>query len=291
MTDYVGIYRGEIASIDDPDSRYRYRVRVIGVHATTIPAAHLPFAAVCAFSGKDFGDVPHFEVGDRVFVMFENVCRDHPVIVGSWVAGQEDQAGNFTPDFPPDQSDAYSERRKRWQRVDRDGNEVRLTEGAAGVDDESIRLTAQKKLIIETKGGHLSLIVSDNGTVTIGGDLTVVIEQDADIEVKGNADIEVEGDANVTAATGNITITADQGNITIKATAGTVDVEATAGPVNIKSADVRLGNTPAERVVTETRLMTAFNTHVHPDPASGNTGVPVVPLTAGVVGSPEVQAT
>lgn len=263
---YFGVYRGEVVSVDDPDERYRYRVRVIPIHDTTIPTDHLPYAALCAFVGKNFGDMPHFEVGDKVIVMFESGHRDHPVIMGSWVAGQDDGAGNFTPDFPEDQADPYTTRRKRWERQDRDGNAIVKTEGTQNPTDESLRIESVNKLVLKTQSGDLEVTVENDGTVTI----------------KGNATISVDG---------NVDIVSNTGDVTVKSTTGTVNVEAAAGPVNVKSADVRLGNTPSEKVVTESRLATFFNAHIHPDPVSGNTGVPVTPLVPGVVNSPEVTAT
>lgn len=277
---YYGIYRGEVASVTDPDARYRYRVRVIPMHDTTLPVDHLPFAGLCAFVGKNFGDLPHYEVGDKVMVMFENGSRDHPVILGSWVAGQKDSAGNLTPDFPEDQADPFTDRRKRWERQDRDGNAIVMTEDAQAATDESLRVESVKKLVLKTQAGNLEITIEGDGTVTINGDMT--------INVTGNLVASVDGDATVDA----------DGNVLVKSPTGTVDIESTTGQttvtaprVDVKSPDVRLGNTPSEKVVTESRLATFFNAHIHPDPSSGNTGVPVTPLVPGVVSSAEVQAT
>jgi phage gp45-like len=310
---HYGIYRGEIASIEDPDERYRYRVRVIPIHDTTLPEDHLPFASLCAFSGKDFGDVPHFEVGDRVFVMFENGSRDHPVILGSWVAGQQDQAGTFTPDFPPDQADPYTTRRKRWERVDRDGNALVKTEGTTAVDEESLRIEAVNKLVLKTQNGDLEVLIENNGTVTIKGNLTMTVDGDADITIKGNAtatfeqdadivvqgnltanvdgnaELNVDGDVDIVSTTGAVNVEATAGNVNVEATAGDVNVNAPAGQANVTSPDVRLGATPTEKVVTEARLATFFNAHTHPE-TGATTGVPVVPLLPGVVNSPQVTA-
>lgn len=270
MDRYYGFYRGEVASIDDPDERYRYRVRVYDIHDDSIPVDNLPFASGMAFVGKDFGDVPHYEVGDRVIVVFERGHKDHPIIMGSWVAGEEDQAGNLTPDFPEDQGDDYDTRRLNWDRQDRDGNLLRLIEGAENNDDVSIELRAVKKLLLSTEDGDLEINIANDGTVEIAGDL--------DVTVNGNVNMTVDGDAVIDGAQ-KITIDGQTEVEIVSATLVTVDC-----------TDIQLGPSAADQVVTENRLATLYNAHVHPDPVSGNTGVPTTLIAGGNVSSPNVKA-
>lgn len=74
---------------------------------------------------------------------------------------------------------------------------------------------------------------------------------------------------------------------------------ATAGALNLIGPDIRLGQAgAADPVVTESRLQAelsrrdaVFNTHVHPDPTSGSTGVtPTSMPSPGELGSPTVKA-
>lgn len=323
----AGIYRGFVESVDDTESRYRYRVRVAQAHPSDVPVEHLPWAESVVFGGKDFGDVPHYEVGDKVFVMFEQGHRDFPVVVGGWMAAPDD-----TPDFPPDQSEAYADRRKKWERIDRDGNRVVMVEGAAD-DADSIIIEAKKRLRV---------IVGKSMNGEFHEDVTVVIDRDCSIHVQGDADIEVDGTTTIAAhdtvtvdadgdvnldvggettinATGDVNLNAQsdvnatvsgnvvadvtgdvavnaQGDVDV-ATPGTVTVNGatevdvqSAAKVKVEAPLVELGAGALQAVVQETKLLTFFNTHIHPDPASGNTGVPVVPLTPGVVASGQVAA-
>lgn len=260
MERYYGFHRGEIASIDDPDERYRYRVRVFDIHDNTIPVEHLPFASAVAFVGEGFGDVPHYEVGDRVLVVFERGMRDHPIIMGSWVTGQRDAANVLTPDFPEDQSDDYETRRKNWDRQDRDGNRVRITEGTTAQDQTSLELHSVNQILIETEQGNLEVNITEDGNIVIQGNLTLNVSGDCDI-------------------------VADKVSIN-----GATEVEiVSATLVTVNCPDVQLGPSAAEQVVTETRLSTLFNAHTHPE-TGGTTGTPTAPMTPGSVSSPNVKA-
>ncbi len=151
-------YRAVIAAINDPKKRLRYRVRVWGVHPDEIPADHLPWAeVVCFFGGKLFGDFGHFEVGDRVIVMFEGGDHRLPLIVGSSLS----ESGGVN-DVPVDMTTDYASDRRRWLRVDRVGNTLefselpgemwaRLASGAAEVvcdqRDGSVTLRARSGMV------------------------------------------------------------------------------------------------------------------------------------------------
>ncbi len=168
------IYRGTVVDINDPEARSRYRVHVHSVHLPSLTRAdlfatlqeqdrnvaaqqvvlveqgdearavaadvqqaftHLPWAeVVSAVGGKLFGDIGPYDVGDLVWVMFENGDVELPCIVGGWLSesyGMHD----LSPDLVLD----AGSKSRRWQRVDRAGNTVQLSEDP---DEMWVRLSS-----------------------------------------------------------------------------------------------------------------------------------------------------
>lgn len=163
---YPGCYRGVVEEAEDVDERFRYRVRVHHVHPDEIPVEHLPWAETIAFAGTGFGDVPHYENGDRVWVMFEGGNREYPCVIGGWIA-----APGGIPDVPPEQSEKYNTTRRRWFRQDRSGNliemsevdgelRVRMRSGGAEVSlsqiDDSINIKTTGRVNIEAETAEVT---------------------------------------------------------------------------------------------------------------------------------------
>jgi hypothetical protein len=157
----AGYYRGVVEDVNDPQERGRARVRVHAVHDEHVPVENLPWAETIAFSGSGFGDVPHYEKGDRVAVMFEFGNCEYPAIIGGWIA-----APSGLPDFPPEQQEEYSRTRRRWMRVDRKGNMIEMSE----LPDE---------LYIRLKSGESEIIISqvdDSITLNASGPISINAE-------------------------------------------------------------------------------------------------------------------
>jgi hypothetical protein len=57
----------------------------------------------------------------------------------------------------------------------------------------------------------------------------------------------------------------------------------------LEAALVKLGVGATQAAVLGTAFLTLFNAHVHPDPLSGTTGVPTVPMVAGTHTSTKVK--
>jgi hypothetical protein len=121
---FPGLYRGVVEDVADPQTRKRYRVRVVNVHPPQVETQHLPWAELAVgFGGSGFGDVPAYEPDDEVWVMFEGGNRRFPVIVG----GILNYAGGIPP-LPPEQTGAdYEETQRRWTRIDRAGNKIEMS--------------------------------------------------------------------------------------------------------------------------------------------------------------------
>jgi len=157
MPSYPGIWRGLIEKTVDSEQRKRYRVRVVNVHRDEVPVDKLPWAEFCTFAGKGFGDIPHFEVGDLVFVCFERGDRRFPVIMGGWLS-----YGGGTPDLPAEQTGDYERLQRVWIRTDRFGN----------------------RILMDPDNGFIEL-QSTESTVTIHGEEgSVKIETDARVMVR-----------------------------------------------------------------------------------------------------------
>lgn len=119
---FPGVYRGVIEDANDPEQRKRYRVRVFMLHPDGVPSENLPWAESSLFAGKMFGDIPAFEQGDTVFVMFEGGNRRFPVVMGGFMA-----ASAGIPDAPAEQRGNYPETQSRWVRLDRVGNLIEMS--------------------------------------------------------------------------------------------------------------------------------------------------------------------
>lgn len=168
--------RGVVQDVADPQQRKRYRVRVFGVHRDETPIEMLPWAEWCGFGGKGFGDIPHLEVGDPVFVMFEDEAGRFPVIMGGWLSYQ-----GGTNDLPGEQTGDYARTQQRWVRVDRAGNKIVMSP----LSDE---------LFIEIQSADTKITVRGlDGTFEVISDARTRI-QSPRVEVVGATEVSVEAD-------------------------------------------------------------------------------------------------
>lgn len=163
----IGPQRAVIAAVDDPEERGRYRVRVFAVHDDAIPVENLPWAELLCHGGKDWGMIPHYEVDDLVFVVFEGGDREHPVIMGGWLT-----APGGASTLPSEQTEAYSTDRRRWVWKDRAGNLVEVSEKDG---EKHVKLKSGEAEVIVSQEDN-SFVVTASGPVTInaGGDVKVV---------------------------------------------------------------------------------------------------------------------
>jgi hypothetical protein len=105
---------------------------------------HLPWAEVCAFTIKGGGFTPIFEVGDLVYVEFENGDQQEPVIVGGLTSNSFGEPDLIPEKYPcavassaetGDYADFwnYAAMRYRWTINSREGGMVEL----ADIPDEA----------------------------------------------------------------------------------------------------------------------------------------------------------
>ena len=232
---YPGCYRGVVEEVLDVDERFRYRIRVHHIHPDEIPVEHLPWAETIAFAGPGFGDVPHYENGERVWVMFEGGNPEYPCVIGGWIA-----APGGVPDVPPEQDEKYSETRRRWFRLDRRGNLIEMSE----VDGEL-------RVRLRSGGAEVSLSQIDD-SINIKATGRVNIEADkAEITAKTAV---VQGDEVTVQATKRTGVTGD-GIVNVFSTK-TVNVYAGAIPGLDPSSEILIGKfLDAASVVRQTQLV------------------------------------
>jgi phage baseplate assembly protein gpV len=152
--------------VDDSELRYRVSVRVAGIDHDDAPENTLRFAEmVASFSSTLAADVPHYNVGEQVWVMFEGGDPDFPVVIGGWINSQFGFTG-----IPTAQATDYANTRLRWLRIDRVANQLVLSEvpeelwiqlisGAAQITvcqaDNSVSLYAKSGLV-DSQAARLS---------------------------------------------------------------------------------------------------------------------------------------
>ncbi len=173
----IGPQRAVIAAVDDPEERGRYRVRVFAVHDDAIPVENLPWAELLCHAGNGWGNVPHYEVDDLVFVLFEGGDREHPVILGGWLTAP---AGVST--LPSEQTGEYATDRRRWVWKDRAGNLVEVSEKAG-----------ERRVRLKSGGVELKVTQEDDS-------FTVVATGPATIVAGGAVRIQATGEVNVVSA-------------------------------------------------------------------------------------------
>ncbi|KKN40341.1 hypothetical protein LCGC14_0734450 [marine sediment metagenome] len=207
---YPGVYRGVIESTEDPEERGRYRVRVHHVHPDAIPKDHLPWAEIMSHSGHGWGDIPHYENGELVWVMFEGGNREYPVLMGGWLTAQKGGT-----DLPPEQSGDYAEDRRRWTRIDRAGNMIEMSERG---DEKHIRLRSGNVELIITQKDN-SFTINANGPCNITAKKALVTSEQTEIN-SPLVTIKAEGHSGVT-ETGAVNIISNK-DLNIFAGVGTI---------------------------------------------------------------------
>lgn len=174
-----GIYRGQIESVNDPEQRYRYRVRVFQFHDATFLPETLPWAETCMPTSKLSGSFRNFENHDLVWIQFEGGDTEYPVILGGWIS-----ASQGLSDVPGDVGEDYVVTRQRNTQIDRVGNIIETSEvsgekwvkfrsGNAEVvltqTDDSITVRTSGRVRVEAVHADIvtKSVTVDSGEITI----------------------------------------------------------------------------------------------------------------------------
>jgi len=169
----VGAARAVIASVADAEERARYRVRVYGCHDEGMPVEHLPWAETCPIGGAGWGDIPPWEVGDKVIVIPEMGNREYWFIIGGWISSP--QGGT---DLPPEMSGDYEEDRLRWCRIDRMGNMIEMS---SKPDELHVRIKSGNASILVTQVDD-SVVIDASGPLKINAQKASVTSEVTDVQ-------------------------------------------------------------------------------------------------------------
>lgn len=177
---YYGVYRGRVERVNDPEKRFRYRVRVYTVHDESIFPDNLPWAETgFCFNGtksKLAADIPNFDIGDLVWIMFEGGDRRFPVVTGGWISHRIG-----INDVPADQAEDYNRTRKRWQRIDRVGNLIEVSE----LEDElHIKLQSGGAELFITQRHNSILLKSTGGVIRVEAPKAEIVAAQAIVDSK-----------------------------------------------------------------------------------------------------------
>jgi len=133
--------------------------------------------------------------------------------------------------------------------------------------------------IQHASGSSAQIDPSGNVTVTLTGNQTITIDGAQTVNVTGNINVNTQANA-VIHADGNATVSAG-GTATVTGPSG-IDMNVNSGSqVNVSAG----GGSVSDFVVLANLLVSAFNSHIHPDPQGGDTGTPVTPLTSADIAS------
>ena len=147
---FPGLYRGAVVDVDDSTHRGRIQVTVPAVFDLTTPAA-----AVWAMPCFPWGHVFVPEVGDKVWVAFEDGDPATPVWLGQWYA---------TGGMPA--TAAVSPPLKRLI-VSKSGHEIVLDDTAGSEKIVIHSKTATQKIVLDETPGGEKVVISDKGGCSI----------------------------------------------------------------------------------------------------------------------------
>lgn len=159
MAELLGKYRAEVVDIRDPKKMGRVRLKIPSVLGDKVSAWALP----CVPFGTDFVGL---EVGDIVWVEFEEGHIDRPIVVGTWWAERKTPIEELNVTYNSD----LKRRRIKTKKghvidlIDKNGNEC-------------IEIKDIKGNVIKIDSNSNTIIISANNIVLRGN-----------VKVEGNLD-------------------------------------------------------------------------------------------------------
>tara|TARA_Y100000310_G_scaffold331323_1_gene404661 strand:+ start:1901 stop:2818 length:918 start_codon:yes stop_codon:yes gene_type:complete len=265
---YYGLYRSQVIDVEDEESRGRIRLFIpaIGhVEDSDVPPNvwALPTTMTADGDGKSHGQYWTPDVGDNVWVMFEDGLTHLPIYFTGWIPRDASADGLASKD--PKVKGFFTKSGHRVELnesnggvlIQRGGSSTMISMSTDGFDDE-ILMTTKSGTNIFLNETNTTIFGEDGSHVTVGEDgVSLVNKSGAYVSIKGS-------DVNI-GASGSIVISAGA-KISLK---GSVDI----------------GNGPIyEPVVLGTKFQGAWSGHTHvcSPPGSptvpGSTLPPVVPL-------------
>jgi phage baseplate assembly protein V len=187
----TGVVTGVVTNLDDPEKLHRVRVKFPWL-SDAEESSWARVAAPGAGNGRGLYLLP--EVGDEVLVAFEHGDPRFPYVLGSL----------WNMNAPP--PDEWTDPNDRRSLRSRSGHVIRL-------DDEH---GAEKIEIVDGSGNNSIVISTDDNTITITAEADITIESSggklilkgAVVEIESEADVEISAQGEIgLEATGELTAT------------------------------------------------------------------------------------
>lgn len=181
----LGIFRGFVENVVDPEKRGRVQVRVPHVHGN-VPTSHLPWAERVFSDGGGFGagtfnplrgmSEARVQDGDGVWVMFEGGDHHLPVVIGTWYANPDGSTE------VPVEATAAEGMRRRYVQKTRHGHRVELSDER---NQFEIKISTAYDESDEDPSAHVILLRESDGgrgihMQTAGGSILSLQDEDPD---------------------------------------------------------------------------------------------------------------
>ena len=275
---YYGVYRGTCMDVEDPDEQGKIQVRVPTVSGNeTIGTWAWP---ISPWAGRDSGLFMVPDVGDPVYVVFENGNPNYPMWLGGW--WPKPNGENFSEGMEP-YTDGVPQKRIFKTKA---GHELSFQDDPNNLSCKLIwhdpeedtysffAFTADGSIQMAThKGSFMEMRTADDD------ELVMIVDK------AGNTIVQNADGTKIADPSGNV-IELKDGALQIIAPE-TVVIN-TPG-VNIKTGGVEIGDVATDEALKGTSFMTWWNTtfkiwldtHTHPT-GVGPSGPPTVPHVAPV---------
>ena len=160
MQRFFGIYQGKVIDNDDPERLGRCKVSVPAINGAIDDPEILPWShyITAGTTGPNRGSFILPELGDVVWVMYQNGLKDNPVYLGSSYAREE----------PPISEDDYFTTKVVYS--DNDGVQIKRTK------DELILLYNDSKIKLK-QDGDISIHASKDILIEAEGNIKLLAER------------------------------------------------------------------------------------------------------------------
>ena len=181
-TKYPSIYRGEVMDIKDPKNLSRCKISIPGIFGYETPVELLPWARPITNStiNESRGSVNIPDIGDIVWVMFENSNKEYPVYIGGMYGVNDIPVNDRIITLYTENKNAITYNRDESAYTINVGEKNTIT-----VTPEAVTILAGSSTIqISISSGEVNIA----DTVKINGRLEVNkgINSNSDIRVGGN---------------------------------------------------------------------------------------------------------
>jgi len=300
---WPGVWPGTIVSTTDPDKRGRVRVRIPQIHGEPsvedefIPDDLLPWARP-AFPAHELHAA--YAIGDGVWVAFWGGDSIHPVVLGQFI-GDGDATSEFSSGYVPDPRTRHvrtnngHEFEMRWvpsqEKVtikSAAGSEITVYDAPAEQGPRVLASTPGLRVVevSDFAGGTARIQTPTQSVVIDDAGQTVTVTTPGTVSVNGNTINETGVISNKTYSGAAIWTAA----LSVLLTAGTLLTITATGALAltgatitlVSAAAVNIGVIGAYRRLLDERFATLYDGHIHPDPVSGNTGVPTTLATPAI---------